>query len=110
MRKYLLKAPKGVVTAVFIFACVNANVMSDAGVILTLTLGGVVFASIGRSPILGIMLGYAACNGGYCASLLAVSYTHLLSITKTVRRSFFIKPDISPLLSAFLSSFKSSLS
>ena len=98
MRKYLLKAPKGVVTAVFIFACVNANVMSDAGVILTLTLGGVVFASIGRSPILGIMLGYAACNGGYCASLLVAGADALVAgITEQVAVDAGFHLDINPL-------------
>ena len=98
MRKYLLKAPKSVITAVFIFACVNANVMSDAGVILTLTLGGVVFASIGRSPILGIMLGYAACNGGYCASLLVASADALVAgITEQVAVDAGFHLDINPL-------------
>lgn len=98
MRKYLLKAPKSVITAVFIFACVNANVMSDAGVILTLTLGGVVFASIGRSPILGIMLGYAACNGGYCASLLVAGADALVAgITEQVAVDAGFHLDINPL-------------
>lgn len=98
MRKYLLKAPKSVITAVFIFACVNANVMSDAGVILTLTLGGVVFASIGRSPILGIMLGYAACNGGYYASLLVAGADALVAgITEQVAVDAGFHLDINPL-------------
>ena len=98
MRKYLLKAPKGLITLVFIFACINSNIMSDAGVILTLTLGGVVFSSIGRSPHLGIILGYAACNGGYCASLLVSSLDALLSgITEQVIKDSGFNMLISPL-------------
>lgn len=105
MRKYLLKAPKGVVTAVFIFACVNANIMSDAGVILTLTLGGVVFSSIGRSPILGIMLGYAACNGGYCASLLVAGADALVAgITEQVAVDAGFHLNINPLCNYYFMS------
>lgn len=98
MRKYLLKAPKSIITAVFIFACVNANIMSDAGVILTLTLGGVIFSSIGRSPILGIILGYAACNGGYCASLLVAGSDALIAgITEQVAVDSGFSFNINPL-------------
>lgn len=69
MRKYLLNAPKGLITAVLVFVCVNANIMSDAGTILAFTIGGVLFASIGRNPKLGIILGYAACSGGFTANI-----------------------------------------
>lgn len=70
MRKYLLKAPKSLITAVLIFVCVNSNIMSGAGVILAFTIGGVLFASIGRNPKLGIILGFAACSGGYTSNIL----------------------------------------
>ncbi len=98
MRKYLLKAPKGLITLVFVFVCIVSNIMSDAGVILTLTLGGVVFSSIGRSPHLGIILGYAACNGGFCANFLVSSLDALLSgITEQVVRDAGFDLSISPL-------------
>lgn len=79
MRKYLLNAPKGLITAVLVFVCVNANIMSDAGTILAFTIGGVLFASIGRNPKLGIILGYAACSGGFTANIFLAGTDALLA-------------------------------
>ncbi len=98
MRKYLLNAPKGLITAVLVFVCVNANIMSDAGTILAFTIGGVLFASIGRNPKLGIILGYAACSGGFTANIFLAGTDALLAgITEQAVAGMGMDMSISPL-------------
>lgn len=98
MRKYLLKAPKSLITAVLIFVCVNSNIMSGAGVILAFTIGGVLFASIGRNPKLGIILDFAACSGGYTSNILISGTDALLAgITEQAASSVGVNVTITPL-------------
>lgn len=98
MRKYLLKAPRSLVTAALVFVAVNANLMSDAGTIFSLTMGGVLFASLGRNPKLGVILGYAACSGGFTANLFVAGTDALLSgITEQAAKSIGLNIVINPL-------------
>lgn len=98
MRKYLINAPKPLITAALIFVGVNANIMSDAGTILTFTIGGILFASIGRNPKLGVILGFAACSGGFTANMFVTSTDALLAgITEEAAASMGINVIINPL-------------
>lgn len=98
IRKYLVNAPKGIITAALIFVGINANIMSDAGTILTFTIGGLLFASIGRNPKLGIILGFAACSGGFTANMFISSTDALLAgITEQAVKSIGMDIPINPL-------------
>lgn len=98
MRRYLLNAPKCLITAALVFVGVNASVMSDAGTILSLTIGGVLFASLGRNPKLGIILGFAACSGGFTANIFVAGTDALLAgITEEAMAGMGVEMSISPL-------------
>lgn len=98
MRKYLLKAPRSLVTAALIFVAVNGNIMSDAGQIFGLTMGGVIFAALGRNPVIGILAGYAGCSGGFTANLFIAGTDALLAgITEQAVKALGIPIVISPL-------------
>lgn len=98
MRRYLLNAPKSLITAALVFVGVNASVMSDAGTILSLTIGGVLFASLGRNPKLGIILGFAACSGGFTANIFVAGTDALLAgITEQAMEGMGVDMSISPL-------------
>lgn len=79
MRKYLLGVPKSYLTAALIFTAINANVMSDAGTIFAITMGGILFSSVGRSPKLGIIVGFAAASGGFTANIFVAGTDALLA-------------------------------
>ncbi len=98
MRKYLLDAPKPLITAALVFIGINANIMSDAGTILTFTLGGILYASIGRNPKLGIIVGFASCSGGFTANMFVTSTDALLAgITQSAVSSLGMEIIVSPL-------------
>lgn len=98
MRKYLLNAPKELVTAALIFVSVNANIMSDAGTMFAITIGGLLFASLGRNPKIGIIAAYAACSGGFTANLfLAGTDAMLAGVTEQAAAALGLKVVINPL-------------
>lgn len=69
MKKYLLRAPRSLVTFAVVFVGVNSNLMSDAGTLFALTMGGIIFAALGRNPLIGVILGWASSSGGFTANL-----------------------------------------
>lgn len=98
MRKYLLNAPKALITAALVFVGVNANIMSDAGTILAFTIGGILYASIGRNPKLGVILGFAACSGGFTANIFISGTDAMLAgITEQAAASMGLNISVNPL-------------
>ena len=83
MRRSLLSAPPVLITLMLAFVAVNANVASNAGVVLGATLGAALFSALGRDPILGCLTGYAAAHGGFTACMIPCD-TLVSAITKTV--------------------------
>ena len=99
MRKTLLKCPAFLVTFVIAVMGICANISGNAGIIISTTLAAAIFASLGRNPILGAVLGYACGHGGFTANLLITSDDALLSgITKAAADSANIVAPVSPLM------------
>ena len=102
MKKYLLKAPKSLITFALVFVAINANLMSDAGTIFAVSIGGVVFAALGRNPLVGVILGYVGCSGGFTANLFLAGTDALLAgITENAVRSMGVEVSISPVVNYF---------
>ncbi len=100
MRVTILGAPVTVVTAAIALAGVNANLASDAGIVVVATLGGAIFKAIGRKPWVGVIAGYAAANGGFGANMLIAGTDALLAgITGSVSQG--IEAPIHPLMNWF---------
>jgi len=70
LRKLVLSTPKGLITAVVVFAGVMSNVASDAGYVVLVPLGALVFLSFKRHPLAGIAAAFAGVSGGFSANLL----------------------------------------
>ena len=79
MRKAVIGAPVTLVFWVVAFVGVNASIGSGAGVIFTVVIAAAVFKSMGLHPWIGIIMGYAAANGGYTACLLPTSTDTILA-------------------------------
>jgi aminobenzoyl-glutamate transport protein len=87
LRRTLLQAHPMLVTFLLALVGINANLASEAGVIFTLTLGGAIFAALGRNPWIGVATGYAAASGGFTANLLIAGTDALLAgITASAAR------------------------
>ncbi len=102
MKKYLLKAPKSMMTFMIVFMAINANLMSDAGTIFALTMGGVIFSALGRNPLVGVIIGYVGASGGFTANLFLAGTDALLAgITENAVKSMGVDVAINPAVNYF---------
>lgn len=70
IKKLVLSTPKVMVSAIVVFAGVMSNIASDAGYVVLIPLGAVIFASFGKHPLAGIAAAFAGVSGGFSANLL----------------------------------------
>lgn len=78
LKKLIKSVPKFLLTAVVVFAGIMSNVASDAGYVVVIPLGAIVFASAGRHPLAGLAAAFAGVSGGFSANLLIGSLDPLL--------------------------------
>lgn len=96
LRKLVLSAPKRLITAAVVFAGIMSNVASDAGYVVLVPLGAVVFLSFKRHPIAGLAAAFAGVSGGFSANLLIGTIDPLLSgITSSAMT--LVDPGFKPL-------------
>ncbi|MGL5541151.1 MAG: AbgT family transporter, partial [Erysipelotrichaceae bacterium] len=69
LTKTVTSTPKKLVTIVVVFAGVMSSIASDAGYVVLIPLGAVVFLSFGRHPLAGIAAAFAGVSGGFSANL-----------------------------------------
>ena len=79
MRKVIIGAPRSLVTYAVVFAGIIGSWASDAATIIIPPLAGIVFLSMGRHPLAGIAVGFAAVSAGFNANLLIAGTDVLLS-------------------------------
>lgn len=70
IKKIVLSTPKYFVSAIVVFAGVMSNIASDAGYVVLIPLGAIIFLSFGRHPLAGIAAAFAGVSGGFSANLL----------------------------------------
>ncbi len=79
LRKIVLGTPKKLITAVVILMGIMSNVASDAGYVVLVPLGAIVFLSFKRHPLAGLAAAFAGVSAGFSANLLLGSLDPLLS-------------------------------
>lgn len=78
IRKVILATPKKAITAMIVFAGIMSNVASDAGYVVLVPLGAIIFLSFGRHPLAGLAATFAGVSGGFSANLLIGTLDPLL--------------------------------
>lgn len=102
IRKTIMGAPSSMLIFIIALVGVNANLASDAGVIIVPTVAGAVFKSMGINPWIGVISGYAAANGAYSASLFIAGTDALLAgVTDSVTTSLGIVAPVHPLMNYY---------
>jgi aminobenzoyl-glutamate transport protein len=71
--------PSWLITAALIFAGINASVAVDAGYVVLIPLGAVLFAGLGRNPIAGLAAAFAGVSGGFSANIFLTALDPLLA-------------------------------
>ena len=89
LKKMVMSTPKKLLTAVIVFAGIMSNIASDAGYVVLIPLGAIIFLSVGRHPIAGLAAAFAGVSGGFSANLLIGTIDPLLGgITTESARIF----------------------
>ncbi len=78
LKKLVLVTPKSLITVVLVFAGIMSNIASDAGYVVLVPLGAIVFLSFNRHPLAGMAATFAGVSGGFSANLLVGTIDPLL--------------------------------
>ena len=71
--------PAKLLTPMIVFLGVMSNVASDAGYVILIPLGAMMFRACGRHPIAGLAAAFAGVSGGFSANLLIGTLDPLLA-------------------------------
>ncbi|MFJ8099238.1 AbgT family transporter [Lysinibacillus sp. NPDC096212] len=92
MKKTVMSAPQKLIVPVIILTGLVGNLAADAAFIILPPVAALIFMSIGRNPLVGLIVTYAAVAGGFSANLLISSLdVLLLGITESAAR--IVDPD-----------------
>jgi aminobenzoyl-glutamate transport protein len=95
LRKLLTGVPPKLLTAIIVFTGVMSNIASDAGYVVVIPLGALLFASAGRHPIAGLAAAFAGVSGGFSANLVIGTTDALLAgITNEALRGSGIEYEV----------------
>jgi aminobenzoyl-glutamate transport protein len=97
-------------TPMLILVAIVSHTAADAGYVLVIPLGGVIFYAAGRHPLAGIAAAFAGVSGGFSANFVPSSLDPLLSgLTQAAAQ--IINPDrlVNPLCNWFFTGLSSLL-
>jgi aminobenzoyl-glutamate transport protein len=96
---------KSLLTPMLILIGVISNLAADAGYVLVIPLGAVIFYSAGRHPLAGIAATFAGVSGGFSANFIPSSLDPLISgITQSAVQILDPARTVNPLSSWFFMS------
>lgn len=78
LKKLLGFTPKSMLTPMLILVAIVSHTAADAGYVLVIPLGGVIFYAAGRHPLAGIAAAFAGVSGGFSANFIPSSIDPLL--------------------------------
>lgn len=97
LKNLITSVPKSLLTAVVVFAGIMSNIASDAGYVVVIPLGAIVFSGAGRHPIAGLAAAFAGVSAGFSANLAIGTLDPLLSgITNEALKSVGMIGEVLP--------------
>jgi aminobenzoyl-glutamate transport protein len=111
LRSMLSVTPKALLTPMLVAVGILSHVAVDAGYVLVIPLGAVIFYAAGRHPLAGIAAAFAGVSGGFSATLfLPSSLDPLLSgITQVAAHLTDTSVQVNPLNNYFFTTASSFL-
>ena len=76
---FVRRVPRPALSGALVFAGVMSSLAADAGYVVLIPLGAVVFYAAGRHPIAGLAAAFAGVSGGFSANLVLTSLDPLLA-------------------------------
>jgi len=110
LKKMLGVTPKALLTPMLILVAIVSHTAADAGYVLVIPLGGVIFYAAGRHPLAGIAAAFAGVSGGFSANFIPSGIDPLL-MGFTLSAAQIADPEIqlNPLNNWFFTSLSSIL-
>lgn len=90
IRALVISAPKRFMTSAIIMAGVLSHLASDAGYVVVIPLGAMIFYVLGRHPIAGLAAAFAGVSGGFGANFLIGSVDPILAGISTTSAQLVI--------------------
>ncbi len=94
LRAVLAVTPKSLLTPVLVAVGVLSHVAVDAGYVLVIPLGAVIFYAAGRHPLAGIAAAFAGVSGGFSATLFVPSSLDPLLAGLTQEAARILDPSV----------------
>lgn len=79
LRMLIQSVPNNLITSTLVFAGVMSSMAADAGYVVLVPLGAVLFAGLGRHPLAGLAAAFAGVSGGFSANLLITGLDPMLA-------------------------------
>ncbi|MGW8267957.1 MAG: AbgT family transporter [Longimicrobiales bacterium] len=99
IRTIVQQTPPYLITFIIALVGICANVASDAGIIITPTLGGAIFLALNRHPVAGVCAGYVAAYGAFSANIFPAGTDVVLAgITQSAVSHFAVDAVVHPLM------------
>lgn len=77
--KLTKRVPKGIIVFIYSLICIVASIDGNTSYVILLPLGAILFMSMNRNPIGGLVLGFASMASGHGAGLFITSMDYNLS-------------------------------
>lgn len=79
LKRTVSVTPAKLITPVVVFLGIMSNIASDAGYVILIPLGAMIFRAYGRHPMAGLAAAFAGVSGGFSANLLIGTLDPLLA-------------------------------
>ncbi len=79
IRALVLNAPKKLITGTIVFAGIISHLASEAGYVILIPLGAIIFHALGRHPMAGLAAAFCGVSGGFGANFLIGSVDPILA-------------------------------
>jgi len=93
LKKLLNVTPQFLLTPMLILIAIVSHTAADAGYILVIPLGGVIFYAAGRHPLAGIAAAFAGVSGGFAANFIPSAIDPLI-MSFTLEAARILDPEI----------------
>lgn len=110
LKSMLNLTPKLLLTPMLILVAIVSHTAADAGYVLVIPLGGVIFYAAGRHPLAGIGAAFAGVSGGFSANFIPSGIDPLLSgLTEAGVRVLDAERTVNPLCNIYFTGVSSAL-
>lgn len=110
LKAMLSVTPKFLLTPMLILVAIVSHTATDAGYVLVIPLGGIIFYAAGRHPLAGIAAAFAGVSGGFSANFVPSGIDPLLQgFTQSAAQIIDPAMELNPLNNWFFTSASSLL-